>query len=118
MKAIQFKKSIGTVSNDDEILSLLGGQISYVGARTPQQIKIFYRRNDFNAVIHFGDWIIEKDNKEIVILSHDEFLTLHSIEVKAPEDIQTIVHDAVRKILRDDKRQGGWIKNEQQTIHI
>lgn len=109
MKAIQFKKEIGKVGNDDEVLSLLGGQISYVGTRKPQQITISYRRDDFNAEIHFGDWIIEKDNKEIVILSHDEFLTLHSIEVKAPKDMQTVVRDAVQKIIRDEKRQGGLL---------
>lgn len=108
MKAIQFKKEIGKVGNDDEVLSLLGGQISYVGTRKPQQITISYRRDDFNAEIHFGDWIIEKDNREIVILSHDEFLTLHSIEVKTP-NIRTLVRDAVQKIIRDEKRQGGLL---------
>lgn len=108
MKAIQFKSVVGIVGNDDEVLSLLGGQISYVGTRTPQQITISYRRNDFNAEIHFGDWIIEKDNKEIVILSHDEFLVLRSIEVKTP-NIGTMIRDAIQKIIRDEKRQGGLL---------
>lgn len=108
MKAIQFKSAVGIVGNDDEVLSLLGGQISYVGTRTPQKITISYRRNDFNAEIHLGDWIIEKDNKEIVILSHDEFLALHSIEVKTP-NIRTMIRDAIQKIIRDEKRQGGLL---------
>lgn len=108
MKAIQFKNAVGVVGNDDEVLSLLGGQISYVGTRTPQKITISYRRNDFNAEIYFGDWIIEKDNKELIVLSHDEFLALHSIEVKT-SNIRTIVRDAVRKVIRDEKRQGGLL---------
>lgn len=108
MKAIQFKKVFGVVGNDDEVLNLLGGQISYVGSCKPQQITISYERDDLNTKIHFGDWIIEKDNKELVVLSHDEFLALHSIEVKT-SNIRTIVRDAVQKILRDDKRQGGLL---------
>ncbi|QHJ83316.1 MAG: hypothetical protein [Caudoviricetes sp.] len=108
MKVIQFKNSIGKVGNDDEVLSLLGGQISYVGTRTPQKITISYRRNDFNVEIHFGDWIIEKENKEIVILSHDEFLALHSIKLEKP-NLKQIIHDAIQKIIRDEKRQGGLL---------
>lgn len=108
MKAIQFKNAVGVVGNDDEVLSLLGGQISYVGTRKPQQIAISYRRNDFNAEIHFGDWIIEKDNKEIVVLSHDEFLALHSISLETP-NLNQIIHDAIQKIIRDEKRQGGLL---------
>lgn len=108
MKAIQFKKVVGVVGNHHEVLSLLGGHISYVGNHKPEQIIMSYRRDDFNTEIHFGDWIIEKDNNEIVVLSHNEFLALHSIEVKT-SNIRTIVHDAVRKVIRDEKRQGGLL---------
>ncbi|MEB5475540.1 protein kinase family protein [Acinetobacter pollinis] len=108
MKAIQFKNAVGVVGNHHEVLSLLGGQISYVGTSKPQQIAISYRRNDFNAEIHFGDWIIEKDNKEIVVLSHDEFLALHSISLETP-NLNQIIHDAIQKIIRDEKRQGSLL---------
>lgn len=111
MKAIQFKETNYQLmsGNCEEVLTVLGGSITYTGSGQGEDLIIqkTYKRDNQTFPLQFDDWIVDIDGV-IIVLSDVQYQALIS-KLSTQKSLGDAIGEAVRNVIKKEQGQGGLL---------